>query len=141
MQIVGEHDTDIMMDEKGQPVPDGKGDTDIVLDDSCWLQDLKNEALTEEGELFYEDEEGRGSYGWGLLDFFQAEADDFVILEIKQRIISKMTKREYIDVASINMEVNFDGHLFHVSISFQRNDGSQEYNIDIWSDGVEVVVE
>lgn len=139
MQIIGEHDSDIMMDENGQPVPD-KGDMDIVSDDG-WLQDLKNEALTEEGELFYEDEAGRGSYGWGLLDFFQAEADDFVILEIKQRIRSKMTKREYIDAASIKTEVDFDGHLFHVRISFRRNDGSREYSIDIWGDGVEVVVE
>ena len=29
MQIIGEHDTDIMMDEKGQPVSDGKGDAGI----------------------------------------------------------------------------------------------------------------
>lgn len=141
MQAVGEHDTDIMMGEKGQPVSNRKGDADIVSDDSCWLQDLKNEALTEEGELFYEDEEGRDSYGWGLLDFFQAEMDEFTLLEIEQRIRSKMTKREYIDAASIKMEVDFDGHLYHVRISFRRNDSSREYNMDIRSDSVEVVVE
>ena len=52
-----------------------------------------------------------------------------------------MCKREYINAACIKMEVDFDGHLFHVRISFRRNDGSREYSIDIWSDGVEVVVE
>lgn len=141
MQIAGEHDADIRMDESGQPILDQRGDAGIVSEDNCWLQDLKNEALTEEGELFYEDEEGRDRYGWGLLDFFQAEMDDFTLLEIEQRIRSKMTKRGYIDAASIKVKVDFDGHLYHVRISFRKNDSSQEYNMGIRSDGVEVVVE
>lgn len=58
MQITGANDVDIMLDEDGQPVSDGNGDTALVSDDECWLQDIKNEAMTEEGELFYEDEEG-----------------------------------------------------------------------------------
>lgn len=140
MQIVGEHDTDIMMDEAGQPVSNGKGDVAIVSEDACWLQDLKNEALTEEGELFYEDEDGRDSYGWGLLEFLQAEIDEFCQLEIQQRIRSKLTKREYIDAASIKTDIQYDGHQYRIRISFRRNDNSQEYNIDIESDGVEVVI-
>lgn len=140
MQIVGEHDTDIRMDKNGQPVSDRKGDVDIVSEDDCWLQDLKNEALTEAGELFYEDEEGNGCYGWGLLDFFQAEMDEFRQLEIQQRIHSKMAKREYIDAASIKMDIRYDGHQYQIRVSFRRNDSSKEYNIDIESDGVEVVV-
>ena len=71
MQITGANDVDIMLDEDGQPVSDGNGDTALVSDDECWLQDIKNEAMTEEGELFYEDEEGDASYGWSLLDFMQ----------------------------------------------------------------------
>lgn len=140
MQIVGEYDTDIMMDEAGQPVAAEKGDADIVSEDACWLQDLKNEALTEEGELFYEDEDGRDSYGWGLLEFLQAEIDEFCQLEIQQRIRSKLTKREYIDAASIKADIQYDGHQYRIRISFRRNDSSQEYNIDIECDGVEVVV-
>ena len=53
MQITGANDVDIMLDEDGQPVSDGNGDTALVSDDECWLQDIKNEAMTEEGELFY----------------------------------------------------------------------------------------
>ena len=67
MQITGANDVDIMLDEDGQPVSDGNGDTALVSDDECWLQDIKNEAMTEEGELFYEDEEGDASYGWSCL--------------------------------------------------------------------------
>ena len=51
MQITGANDVDIMLDEDGQPVSDGNGDTALVSDDECWLQDIKNEAMTEEGEL------------------------------------------------------------------------------------------
>lgn len=141
MQIVGENDMDIMLDTDGQPVSGGDGDAALVSDDGCWLQDLKNEAMTEEGELFYEDEDGNDSYGWGLLDFLQGEGDDFLLLEIQQRVRSKMTKREYIDAASIQTKIDYDGHLYHVRVTFRRNDSDAEYNIDIESDGVEVIAE
>lgn len=117
MQITGANDVDIMLDEDGQPVSDGNGDTALVSDDECWLQDIKNEAMTEEGELFYEDEEGDASYGWSLLDFMQGEYDDFTQMEIQQRIRSKMSKRDYIDAGSIQTTVNFDGHIYHIRIA------------------------
>lgn len=141
MQITGENDVDIMLDEDGQPVSDGNGDAALVSDDDCWLQDIKNEALTEEGELFYEDEEGDESYGWSLLDFMQGEYDDFMQMEIQQRIRSKLSKREYIDAGSIQTVVKFDGHVYRIRVSFRRNDSNRSYNIDIESDGVEVIVE
>lgn len=137
----GANDVDIMLDEDGQPVSDGNGDTALVSDDECWLQDIKNEAMTEEGELFYEDEEGDASYGWSLLDFMQGEYDDFTQMEIQQRIRSKMSKRDYIDAGSIQTTVNFDGHIYHIRIAFRRTDSNSEYNIDIESNGVEVIVE
>lgn len=100
-----------------------------------------HEAMTEEGELFYEDEEGDASYGWSLLDFMQGEYDDFTQMEIQQRIRSKMSKRDYIDAGSIQTTVNFDGHIYHIRIAFRRTDSNSEYNIDIESNGVEVIVE
>lgn len=140
MQIVGEHDVDIFLSGDGQPVSDERGDAALVSEDDCWLQDLKNEAITEEGELFYEDEKGNERYGWGLLDFLQCEGDDFLLLEIRQRIQAKMTKRDYIDAGSIRSEINYDGHQYNIRITFKRNDSSEEYNIDIQSNGVEVIV-
>lgn len=140
MHIVGAHEVDILLGWDGQPVSDGNGDTALVSDDDCWLQDLKNEAITEEGELFYEDEKGNDRYGWGLLDFLQCEGDEFLLLEIKQRIRSKMMKRDYIDAGSIQSEINYDGHQYNIRVTFKRNDSSEEYNIDIQSNGVEVVV-
>ena len=137
MQITGENDVDIMLDEDGQPVSDGNGDAALVSDEDCWLQDIKNEALTEEGELFYEDEEGDESYGWSLLDFMQGEYDDFMQMEIQQRIRSKLSKREYIDAGSIQTVVKFDGHVYRIRVSFRRNDSNRSYNIVIGSDGVD----
>ena len=60
MQMVTEEDDDLMLDADGQPTAGTDGQSELAEDDMCWLQDLKNEALTEEGELFYEDEEGNG---------------------------------------------------------------------------------
>lgn len=141
MQMVGEEDVDIKLDENGQPLSRDDGEAATVSDDACWLQDLKNEVLTEEGELFYEDEEGDDSYGFGLLEFTQGEYDEFTEMEIQQRIRSKMAKREYIDAGSVDTSVQFDGHNYKVRVTFNRNDSKKEYNIDIESDGVEVRVE
>ena len=141
MQITGENDVDIMLDEFGQPVSERNGDMALVSADACWLQDIKNEALTEEGELFYEDAEGEESYGWGLTDFSQGEYDDFLAVEIKQRIRSKLAKREYIDARSIQTTVDFDGHLYHIRIAFRRKDSNSDYYLDIESNGVEVILE
>lgn len=73
MQITGANDVDIMLDEDGQPVSDGNGDTALVSDDECWLQDIKNEAMTEEGELFYEDEEGDTSMSSSSMSFLTVQ--------------------------------------------------------------------
>ena len=49
MTIVGENNTDIMLDPNGQPVSDSSGDFKIVSGDACWEQDLRLEALTDLG--------------------------------------------------------------------------------------------
>lgn len=141
MQMVGEHDTDLMLDADGQPATWESREAALVSNDDCWLQDLKHEAMIEEGELFYEDERGNGSYGWGMLDFTQVQYDEFIPTEIQQRIRSKMSKRDYIDAGSIRTSVEFDGHIYRIGISFKRKDRDREYHIDIVSNGVEVVVQ
>ena len=52
MQITGANDVDIMLDEDGQPVSDGNGDTALVSDDECWLQDIKMDRLQLTGQIF-----------------------------------------------------------------------------------------
>lgn len=109
--------------------------------------ELQNDPIDPENATFnpewfdYYEPELMESYGWSLLDFMQGEYDDFMQMEIQQRIRSKLSKREYIDAGSIQTVVKFDGHVYRIRVSFRRNDSNRSYNIDIESDGVEVIVE
>lgn len=141
MQVTGENDTDICLDKNGQPLAKLNGESILVLNDECWLQDLKNEILTEEGELFYEDESGDDSYGYGVLDYMQREYDEFTEMEIEQRIFAKLEKREYIDAATVSCDVDFADGIYNIKVSFNKKDESKEYNIDIETNGIEVIIE
>ncbi|MCI9419417.1 MAG: DUF2634 domain-containing protein [Eubacterium sp.] len=138
MTIVGEDNTDIKLDANGQPVPDKNGDFATVSGDECWEQDLRLEAHTEEGELFYEDEDGDEAYGFGLLDFVHAENDEFTQTEIMQRVRGKLAKRTYLDLAKTTQEVTFRDGIYYDSVSISKNDSNDEYNMELSTEEVEV---
>jgi len=138
MTIVGEDNTDIKLDANGQPVPDKNGDFATVSGDECWEQDLRLEAHTEEGELFYEDEDGAEAYGFGLLDFVHAENDEFTQTEIMQRVRGKLAKRTYLDLAKTTQEVTFRDGIYYDSVSISKNDSNDEYNMELSTEEVEV---
>lgn len=138
MTIVGEDNTDIKLDANGQPVPDKNGDFATVSGDECWEQDLRLEAHTEEGELFYEDEDGDEAYGFGLLDFVHAENDEFAQTEIMQRVRGKLAKRTYLDLAKTTQEVTFRDGIYYDSVSISKNDSNDEYNMELSTEEVEV---
>lgn len=138
MTIVGEDNTDIKLDANGQPVPDKNGDFATVSGDECWEQDLRLEAHTEEGELFYENEDGDESYGFGLLDFVHAENDEFTQTEIMQRVRGKLAKRTYLDLAKTTQEVTFRDGIYYDSVSISKNDSNDEYNMELSTEEVEV---
>ena len=141
MTIVGEDNTDIKLDANGQPVPDKNGDFATVSGDECWEQDLRLEAHTEEGELFYEDEDGDEAYGFGLLDFVHAENDEFTQTEIMQRVRGKLAKRTYLDLAKTTQEVTFRDGIYYDSVSISKNDSNDEYNMELSTEEVEVYTE
>lgn len=138
MTIVGEDNTDIKLDANGQPVPDKNGDFDTVSGDECWEQDLRLEAGTQEGELFYEDEDGDESYGFGLLDFAHAQNDEFTQTEILQRVRGKLSKRTYLDMAKTTQEITYNDGVYYDSVSVSKNDSNDEYNIELSTEEVEV---
>ena len=138
MTIVGEDNTDIKLDANGQPVPDKNGDFATVSGDECWEQDLRLEAHTEEGELFYEEEDGDEAYGFGLLDFVHAENDEFTQTEIMQRVRGKLAKRTYLDLAKTTQEVTFRDGIYYDSVSISKNDSNDEYNMELSTEEVEV---
>ncbi len=138
MTTVGEDNTDIRLDANGQPVPDKNGDFATVSGDECWEQDLRLEAATEEGELFYEDEDGDEAYGFGMLDFIHAENDEFTQTEIMQRVRGKLAKRTYLDMAKTTQEVTYSDGIYYNSVSIAKNDSNDEYNIELSTEEVEV---
>lgn len=141
MEITGLQDTDIELDSFGQPVPDVLGEASIIYGDSCWFQDLGNEVLTEPGELFYEDEKGISSYGWGLFEFLQKEQDEFTELEIRQLIKNKLTKRSYINPDTIKVSIQTDGHDYDINVSFQKQGEGDIYSMAIAADGKEINID
>lgn len=143
MNIVGEDNTDIMLDEDGQPVADDNGDFRLVSGDECWHQDLRMEAQTEEGELFYEDEDGDEAYGFGMLDFVHAEDDDdgLTRMEILQRVSGKLAKREYLDQGKTIQNLCFHDGMVTDEVTVYKQNSDDEYNIELSTDEVEVVSE
>lgn len=138
MNIIGLDDTDIMLDQDGQPVVDQNGDLATVSGDACWKQDLRLEAHTDEGELFYEDEYGSEAYGFGLNDFVHMENDEFAQTELGQRIRGKLAKRTYLDPAKTAQEISFENGVYKNHITVSKNNESDSYNIDLSTDEVEV---
>ena len=141
MNIVGLDDTDIMLDQDGQPVVAPDGDLATVSGDTCWKQDLRLEAHTDEGELFYEDEYDSEAYGFGLTDFVHMENDEFAQTELSQRIRGKLAKRTYLDPAKTTQEILFENGVYKNHITVAKNSESESYNIDLSTEEVEVQTE
>lgn len=143
MRLTGLEDTDIALDENGQPVVDGEGNIQTVSGDDCWFQDILAESLTQEGELLHEDEEGRWSYGFGLLEFANEADEEQLQEDIYARVREKITKRDFIEPSSIRTVLtprNIRGER-ELSIRFSKIDENDERNIDIRVNDTEVVIE
>ncbi len=141
MMLVDLEYDDIKLDERGQPVIGNDGDFALISGKKCFLQDLRNEILTEQAELFYEDEDEDDSYGFGLLEFKNETYSEFLGLEIERRIKEKLKKREEIDPASISTELIQAGDKIKITIHFKLKETDEEYDAEISENRVEVVKE
>lgn len=140
MRLTGTQDTDIRIDRYGQPMADNNGGAVLCSGMACWMQDIWLEMLTGEGELLWEDREGRLAYGYSLYDSLNAEYDAAFDAQMRAVISEKLTKRDYIDESSIRIttEVPQEG-TWAVNVQFAAQDGSS-ISIDIIGDGEEVYV-
>lgn len=143
MRLAGPGDTDIRIDRNGQPMPDNNGDCILVTGTACWMQDIWLELLTDEGELLHEDAEDREAYGYGLSEYLNAEFDEELQGELLQQITDKLTKRDYIDEASIGIGFTgpdaMDGQ-WAVHLEFRETGSGTTMDVDIYTDGTEVYV-
>ncbi len=133
--MAGYNDTDIKLTESWQLTQATNGDAPIITGIECLIQDIKLEALTQEGELFYDSD-----YGWSLLDFIQSDDDDLTRLEIKERVKSKLERRSEIDIESVQTGIQFEEDILRLKVSFRLTNGSQDYSIDIELSRVNVEV-
>lgn len=137
--ITGEHNTDILLDEEGQPIPDGNGDFKTVSEDDCWRQDLMLEAATAEGELFYEDATGNERYGFGLPDFIHVEKNDFLDMEIRQRVKAKIDKRTFLDSRKTRQDITFSNDVLKDRVTVSKQDSTEEYNMEFIAEDVTIL--
>ncbi len=133
--MAGLYDADIKLDEDWQLTAATNGDVPLSSDTDCFIQDVRLEALSQEGELFYDE-----TWGWSLLDFIQAEDDELVRLEIEQRVRTKLSRREEIDSETIQTKLSFEDDKISVKVAFKFKNDSRQYILDIALDRVKVEV-
>lgn len=129
-------EVDLMMDTTGQPVPLASGAESLVMGIDGFFQDIRNEAVTVEGECFYAPD-----YGWSLLDFLHRDFNEMENLRIKTRVIEKLKMREEINQHSIqvNLSQEQDGAI-QIHVEFKIKNADVSYQMDLSIDGAEVSI-
>lgn len=130
------YQTDIKLSEDWQLTPHANGDVLLVTDLECLMQDIRLEALTSEGDLFYDTD-----YGWSLLDFAQVPYSELVELELEQRIMTKLSKREEVNIKSIIVKSKFnnDAVVIQIEFRFVDSDELQYLSLEINRLNIEVI--
>ena len=129
-------DTDLMMDDEGKPVISAAGESQMVSGIDCFLQDVRNEAVTTEGECFWDVD-----YGWSMLDFLHQEQDELLQIRISNRVKQKLSRRSEINQQSISVVVAFlNNDVTEVKVAFKIKNSDVSYEIDLNVDGVETEV-
>ena len=112
---------DIKLDDDWQLTPAATGDAPVTDDESGFLQTLQIEALTQEGELFYDED-----FGWSLLDFVHQQESELTRIEILSRIRRKLTAHEEIVPDSVEISQKWTSDLLNIYIKFQLISGTQQ---------------
>lgn len=130
--------TDIKLNDDWKITQAANGDVPLTRGIECFAQDIQLEAITQEGELFYDT-----SYGWSLLDFMHRLDDELTIIEIRERIRTKLCQRDIIDANSIviNTEFKDDTLIAYVSFKILGESRLLGLNVKLSRVGVEVITE
>lgn len=126
--------TDIKLNNEWQLTAAATGDAPVTSEEDGLLQTLQIEALTQEGELFYDE-----SFGWSLLDFRQAEENDLVKIEIDGRIRRKLSAHDEINTDSIIVNQKWSEDMLSIYIRFTLTDNT-EHSMAVSLDRVKVEV-
>ena len=133
--MAGLHDTDIRLSEDWQLTASSTGDVPLCSARDCFLQDIRLEAVTTPGEVFY-----NPSWGWGLQEYLHREYDSMAQLEISQRIQSKLSERPEVDSPTIEVQMEFTGDRIRIDIYFRFVEESGQEPLQVSIDRVRVEV-
>lgn len=134
--MTGLHDTDIRLGDAWELTSAADGDAPLCSGPDCLYQNIALEAVTQEGDVFYDPE-----FGWSLYDFIQSEDSELNRLEITQRARTKLGKREAVLPASIQVSIGRleDTFRLYCSFRFREEQEDRKLNVIIGAVSVEVV--
>lgn len=124
--------TDIKLDDNWQLTPAASGDAPLTDEEEGLLQTIRTESMTQEGELFYDEE-----FGWSLLDYIHAQESDLVKIEIESRIKKKLTKYDEIIKDTVKIAQIWGNDALNITVRFQLNNGT-EHKLTVSLDRIEV---
>ena len=125
---------DIKMDSEWRLTPAASGDAPLTDEEEGLLQTIRIEAVTQEGELFYDT-----SFGWSLLDFIHAQETDLVKIEIESRIKKKLAKYNEVIPGTVTIQQTWGKDILTITVSFKIIDGT-EHKIETSLNRIEVEV-
>lgn len=111
---------DIRLNGEWQLTPAASGDAPLTDDTEGLLQTIRTEAITQEGELFYDTD-----FGWSLLDFLHARENELVKIEIESRIKKKLAKYGEVIPETVTIQQTWKNDLLIIAVSFKINDGTR----------------
>lgn len=134
--MAGINDTDIRLSEDWQLTSSSTGDVPLCSARDCFLQDIRLEAVTTPGEIFY-----NPSWGWGLREYLHREYDELTRLEISQRIQSKLSQRPEVDSSTIEIQMGLTGDRLMMDLYFRLVEETEQEHLQVSLDrvGVEVI--
>lgn len=133
--MAGLNDTDIKLADNWQLTQASTGDAPLCSGFECFLQDIRLEAVSQPGELFYD-----AGWGWGLAGFLQAEEDELTRLEITERVKEKLRRRQEIKPETVTADISFERDTIRVTARFQFVTGGITQNLIIGLSRVNVEV-
>lgn len=126
---------DIKVDDNWQLTRAANGDVPITGSSEELLQSIKLEAVTQEGDLFYD-----ADYGWSLLDFLHSTDSGITRTAIQERIRRKMSNRTNVDITSLQVNLEFREDILLINIIFKEKDNDDRYVLKVTLDRVRVEV-
>lgn len=127
---------DIKLSADWQPAADVTGDFLRTTGKyECLLQEIALEALTQEGDLFYDP-----GFGWSLIDFIHGDCDELSSLEIQQRVFTKLSWYAEVDANSIKVDLHFQEDVTGIAARFKFVGSNDEYRLQLQLDRIKTEV-